>query len=777
MVVKNTVLDYGADSTGSKDSSDAFQAAINAACPGGSIFIPAGTYLIKKSITVPGNCGVYGDLKQGTVSGTIIKIQFGKGTTDIKQAAFKVGTQATIKNIAFWYPDQGVNANGYVNPYPPTIIQTGIEGLTIDNVYFVNSYIAMDFASDHENTSIQRVSNVYGAPFTGIINDVNLDTIRMSNINFKAEYWTNANVSNTPSLNEIKTALKNKGVGVILERVDWYFIAGLNIDNYNVGLHLRQSINRGYSMTGYPEGELYASSITNCNYPIYAQKNRHMVITGSTLSSTNSNIGAIHYAGNQTTNLSVNSSTITGANAVVNQGNVNMSFTGSKLSGNIHRTNQTSKYSFINDDLTQTNYNGSSISDNCKNPSTINYAKTYTAKPTANKLIVTSTKTNNDITSELKTAINSLKSTGGIVYIPSGTYYLSEHIDVYSGIEVRGATPWAHNTNMSGATILKPKFNNNTVFTLYSKAGLNGLTISYDTQNVTSYPYSIEGNGSNIYIMNIALPNAWKGIDLASHRCDNHYVENIWAEFINTGINIGGGSQNGIIKNCHITPNILTHTDDNVWRRNWKYIQENQIAYQIGSSTNELLIHNFVYGPNIGYNLINGANNFVMLANGADVANSYSYHMEGNVNGTIVNPMVTFSMSNKILDVQIDKDPTTRNYIKSEANTSGYVNIVNLMGWSNGNKASAFNISGSNLDLHLFGGIVDYSASPILKDSAAALSVFGMIFVPSANVTYELNPGIKGFHAAGNICPGYLCGSRVSNNSGVNYSINNNGIK
>ena len=77
------VLDYGADPTGATDSATAIQAAINAASSGKSVFLPAGTYLIASTITVPySSFEFYGQGRAvtvlkftGTAGGTALLVQ------------------------------------------------------------------------------------------------------------------------------------------------------------------------------------------------------------------------------------------------------------------------------------------------------------------------------------------------------------------------------------------------------------------------------------------------------------------------------------------------------------------------------------------------------------------------------------------------------------------------------------------------------------------------------------------------------------------------------
>lgn len=56
------VLDYGADPSGGLDSSTAIQEAVNAAGEaGGAVYLPAGVYLVRTTISLPSNVVVYGE--------------------------------------------------------------------------------------------------------------------------------------------------------------------------------------------------------------------------------------------------------------------------------------------------------------------------------------------------------------------------------------------------------------------------------------------------------------------------------------------------------------------------------------------------------------------------------------------------------------------------------------------------------------------------------------------------------------------------------------------
>ena len=808
IVYSHNVLEYGADPYGQNDSTAAFKKAINDAnncvyqsnCNGYTIFVPSGRYIIKESLDLGPAVGLIGDLKEGSTSGTILQIEHGAGSTNYNNAAIKMDTQSAVMNIAFWYPNQSADNSGYTNSYPPTIIHKGGYGITIKNVNFVNSFTAMDFANSHFDLSLQQVSNIYGSPLFGVVVDGCFDVLRLTNVNFNSSYWLNSGLSNIPNSSNVNAALKNRGEGLILERIDWFYLTGIKLDGYNVGFRLRNSTHHVKNSTQpvfNSDGEMFDIKATNCNNPLYVESARVFTISNATLKSS-SNAAAIQI--NNSDRISINNSTISGANAINNNGSSNISFTNCTLSGNINRANNNAKYSFTNCNLTNTNYNGSSVNINVGSGATaIDYNKKVVNKPKSNKVVTISATKGSDITSKVRDAINSLKSTGGIVYIPSGNYVISDHIDVYSGIEIRGTTPWFHDwiqrqgTNgnfYEYSTRISTAYKNDVLFTLYSNSGINGLTIMYDNPNLAEYPFTIRGNGSNIYITNLSLPNAWQGIDLATYKCDNHYVDMIYGQYYKVGIRVGGGSSNGIVKNSHININTLYYLftlngkDSATFYNHWKYLVNNQISYEVGNSNNELFFNNFVYNSKLGFNVVNGANNFTLLSCGADAVSWVSHHVSGNVKGQIVNAIMEPMAGNDKYCYRYNgsacylagNNVSERRYLKFGDSYSGYVNVINSISWGNVNDSTAFEFAGKG-DIHINGGVIHTTASPAIINRGALLSTFGLIIAQNPSVAYEFNTGTNGAGIINSVCDFGNCSNRLVNNSGINIGVNNNGIK
>ncbi len=778
------VIDYGADPTGTKDSTFAFEKALSRATEcvnnsnnhcGGTIYVPKGSYIIKKSLYVPIYVSIIGEAKEGSSKdGTIIKVMFGANNSNVNNSAFVVNVFSSIQNIVFWYPDQRIDSNGNATVYPPTIaFKDGTDGVTLENLYFVNSYTAIDLASFKFNNSIFFIRNIYGTALnTGIINDTNLDTIKMENINFSPRYWLESGLSNTPSSANLSKVLMNstsKPSAITLKRVDWYFFANINIDGYYRGLNLEKSerTNDG------AEGELFDSRIIDCYYPIYVSDGKHMVITSTTLkASGGSGARALHINNGINFNYSINSSNISssGDYAIYYGSNKSLSIVDTNITGRIGKANNKAYIAISGGSLKNTGHD-SCLIDNGTHLIKKEYNKRYVTKPKTKNLIKITANDGSDITNNIKDAINKLSGVGGgIVYIPTGTYRISDHIDVLNGIEIRGAVSWAHFNGYGGGTVIETSYKSNALFTLKDDSGINGLTIIYpenrNFKDPVEYPYTIKGNGKNIYVINVSIPSSWNGIDLTS-KCDNHYIEHVWGDFFNRGITVGGGSSNGVIRDSHFTPNTLRNTTSNGLRRTLV----NQLFLEVGPSSNEVLFNIFAFGPGTGYHFTSGASDFYAVGIAADFAN-FGIRLSGNAKGIIINPLLVTRGDTKIQIGSVlgetNIPPQSNHYIESNGDFNGFVEIFNFILWGNP-FATALHLTGQG-DLHIVSGIIENSGNPTVVVSNSLLSIIGVAFTNDTGAKFRLDRGINNVFMAGNVCDNMTsCSKHLINNSGKNY--------
>lgn len=141
-----------------------------------------------------------------------------------------------------------------------------------------------------------------------------------------------------------------------------------------------------------------------------------------------------------------------------------------------------------------------------------------------------------DNTNAFQSAINSLATTGGIVYVPSGLFAFNGSLNFPKGVSLVGTyqiVP-SHNVGQGGdrlgdGSALLPRANrgdaNATAFiTLTIDCTVRGFTIWYpdnpETVAPAPYPYTIDMIGDNIAVTDVELLNSWNGIRaVGAHRC------------------------------------------------------------------------------------------------------------------------------------------------------------------------------------------------------------------------------------------------------------------
>jgi hypothetical protein len=175
-----------------------------------------------------------------------------------------------------------------------------------------------------------------------------------------------------------------------------------------------------------------------------------------------------------------------------------------------------------------------------------------------------------DATASIQKALDQAGSDGGgIVYLPAGWYRVEGHLTVPANVELRGASavPNRDQAGASGGTVLMAYEGRGTVepdtatalVTLAGDhAGVRGLRAFYPENNpagpdgLVPYPYAIRGNGTATYIVNVGLPNAWNGVDLAMYRNNGFVVRKLTGAFFDHAVAVGrsvGGRIEGLLSN------------------------------------------------------------------------------------------------------------------------------------------------------------------------------------------------------------------------------------
>ncbi len=733
-IVADTNVKYcGAVGDGKTDDTNAFKEAINyaASLGGGTVFVPEGRYAITSFLELPTSVSLVGELKPGgTTEGSILCAYYGKND-ESAESFIRLSQGSSIKNFAIYYPEQRF-IEGKPIPYPYTIEQISVEGVDIENIVLVNSYNGINFGEG--NDSLQTVRYLYGTPLNnGYIMNACWDIARLENIYFSPDYWLESGFEYIPDAETLRNYMLSNTIGMIVQRVDWTYFADINITGCYIGLKLESSAD------GAPNGHIYNLNLNGCFYGLYSDSVSAigMIITNCTITTDGGNGSvAVYCTENFDADITFNSSSITseGRYAIYNKGSGIITVFDSVIKSADTIFMRTGSYSMVNVELDMPDKgNYKILSEDTVKPSLSGAYNRYTeTKPfSASFVNITAppynAKPGDDITAVLQTAIDSLKGTRGLVYLPAGSYYIEKAITVHAGVELRGSFDAPHFNGVQTAQILTDFGRDNpdgdALFTLYEGSGMRGINVYYynqKTAEIHPYSFTIRGNGSGIYLCNLMLSSSYNGVDFSSFRCDNHYVEYIWGAPAYRGIVVGAGSENGIIRDVHYTPNCW-HGDGVVWDESYRFIMANSEPFVIGESRGQILYHNFVYGAFRGLTLLDGAKEAYIVAHGVDSGN-FSFYAEGDCTAELVNTQL------------VNLNGADMNYIYTDKSFKGVLNLINTNMWGTPTDSVIMNGSGK---LNLFQGTVLSAGSRFLIMNAGEVTVAG-IHVKQRNIKSDI---------------------------------------
>lgn len=226
------VTDYGAVGDGTTDNTAAFQAALNAArnAGGGTVFVPRGNYLIAGSITIGSYVTLEGIFTAPAAwaqnKGTTLLTTTGRGDANATSFIRLQGTNATVKGVTIYYPEQVQTNQEVPVAYPWCVESIAGDNHTLLDLLLVNPYqgIKLQQAGRH------FVSRVYGQPLkTGIYIDRILDVGRVENVHF----WP-FGYPFDPNSALYKWQVAN-GDAFVIGRSDWQYMFNTFCFGYAVG--------------------------------------------------------------------------------------------------------------------------------------------------------------------------------------------------------------------------------------------------------------------------------------------------------------------------------------------------------------------------------------------------------------------------------------------------------------------------------------------------------------------------------------------------------------
>lgn len=243
-----------------------------------------------------------------------------------------------------------------------------------------------------------------------------------------------------------------------------------------------------------------------------------------------------------------------------------------------------------------------------------------------------------DDTAAFQKALDAASVKGGVVDVPSGTYLIDGSLTIPEGVTLKGIWQAPHNTALGkGSVILATGSAGNEdgspLINLNSNSCVKGITIFYPDQNINNvktYPWTIQGRGTNCSVIDVTLANPYKGIDFGTYSNELHYIRNVYGCPLKVGIFVDNSTDIGRIENVHFNPNawsVCGHVNSPMppsaeWDKLLKYLTENLEGFIFARTDWQYVSNCFVIFPKIGFHFISGAKrkgNVLITQSGADM--------------------------------------------------------------------------------------------------------------------------------------------------------------
>ncbi len=686
----------------------------------------------------------------GMVLGTILEVRVGKNApnydgsvkswwndsqagnalrttyTSIADRFIEMNAGTGVTNLSIWYPEQNIND---VKPYPWTLFQTQGNCATIEHVTLVNSYNGFNSAP----SELHYVLDSYITALNkGIEVHVCTDIGRIENVSISPEYWAKSGLPGAPTLAELTAYTKANSVGFQMHRSVWEYISYLHISGYKTGIW----IGREPGFADAPNAQLYEVHVDNCENGLYVEDvNPYGILISNSSFGAAKGGNAVYFYKDFSTSTQFNGVEFSGP--IVSDGSDGVISFESCLFGKdsdyalkINNGNVLlSQCHFENDDkhvyLGMNMRTLKSVNSGHKQRLKINnhsndakieiitdkkYAfepipkglKTNIIahpRPVSNQVLKAdfsrATGFNNqrpvkDISSELQSALDALKASGGgTLYLPAGRYLVDKPIKIPSGVELRGSWDVQHHTQNGGTAIFTnydggdAGENAPSLIQLETNAGIRGITLAqlniisgeYSAESPRKTPFLIQGQGPKVYVINVTIAIGDKGIDLASYDTSGHYVDYLGGVPLRAGIWVGGGAEGGFIRNMQFNPHYGSRLPEGGQGyprvAMMRFVQSNCSALKFADVKNQTIFNNFVYGSVYGIHFLKDEitgkypGKMTMIGHGSDGC-TYSLFVEDADKDTKI-----IAVNSELVNTKIPNEPV-RSYVLmgKEMNTS-----------------------------------------------------------------------------------------------------------
>ena len=576
-----TEAPYAADGSGLTDCTQTIQDALNDcyAAGGGTVFLPAGRYLVTGPIRIPAFVTLRGDWQDpdtGNDYGTVILADVPSADT-ATPALFTVGGSAGAMGLTVYYPSQSL---ADVKPYPFAFYVNGGGAdfmlQSVVNCTVINGYRGLGVCVTGEGHEMMTAEG-----FKGTFLHVGAEAYNQSdvgtwkNVSIGNQYWSQAGAGLAAAdRGALDAYTKAHATGLILGDLEWTEFANLAVSGCKTGVHIVKGRRIEFA------GSMVGVDIADC-------------VTGLLVDSIDNRWG-----------MAVAKGSIAGCTAVENNAKGYVKLTDVTLDGKVKGCGKVVQYCAGLSEL-DINYNRAPVK--CR-------AALFIVQADNNR--------ESDISVVLQQALDEAGSAGGgVVYLPAGRYLLQRPVTVPAGVELRGSGSVAtrEQINSSRGTLIYADWgeaatdaaadSGQALITLAgAHAGLRNLRFVYPgnifvPDGVKPFNYTVRGAAQGVYAVNVCFTGSYNGVDFRG--CNGHLIKKLVGVCYNNTMAVGG--KNGMVEGCLQNANIAFRNDFQI--AGWPVGEEqlfstliNPITRQMSKiiraqgAENQLVLNTFAYG-------------------------------------------------------------------------------------------------------------------------------------------------------------------------------------
>ncbi|MCQ2424915.1 MAG: glycoside hydrolase family 55 protein [Lachnospiraceae bacterium] len=648
--------DCGADPTGEKDSTSAIQKALTncGSLGGGTVFLPAGRYLVSSSISIPSGVTLRGDWQDPDTTpnpeyGTIIiakpKAKVTAAATRSENALIRLNPCSGAVGLTVYYPEQKADKpvrQGY------TFLVGQAGEATIENVTLINSYRGIGVGPEYEWHELMQIRHVRMCALeTGLEMHHSSDVGCTCDVKISPAYWLSAGCGfDCENAADLRATCMKDATGIILGDLDDETLSELYVEGCKTGIEFTTLAERTFW------GVIYGLDIVNCGVGMDVKS----ISGGNTALIANARIEGTEAA-------------------VINRvERTPLRFADVTLKGKAEGF-------IINEEDSLAAYKV--VHGTHAKPADHLYIADLSAMKDKKA----------DASDALQAVLNEAGKTGGVVYVASGIYCLYKPVTVPAGVELRGtaAVPGRDQDGYKTGTVFLTYVTDAHAVTLGENAGVSGLRIwcpvndpsrgleKIKANDPTIGFAAVKGTGKGVYAVHTVIVAGYVGFDFTG--CDDHLVNTCTGCCFLSFAKVGG--KNGTVEECLDNPNFLQRRSLDAYfdpdladKKEWAFyhkgegddpgftklrdelLREYCVTYDVVDAENEMLLNDFVYGART---LVRTENSSALVINGTQDYLKAKYPMFEIRNSRVaaINALRIFGTS--LLNVNSELDIYNRN--------------------------------------------------------------------------------------------------------------------